>query len=63
MTVTYVDQFDGTRWFFSEGLNIWTGWMPGEDGCWTLTPDEYEADYGDRCLPPVADSNPKGATT
>jgi hypothetical protein len=41
----YIDQDDGTRWFYSVGLDIWTGWVPGEDGCWTLTPDEYAASY------------------
>ena len=36
---------DGTEWVFSPGLDLWTGWMPGEDGVWTMTPDEFAKAY------------------
>jgi len=38
---------DGTEWVFSPGLNLWTGWMPGEDGTWTMSPEEFAAAYSD----------------
>ena len=36
---------DGTVWFYSDGLGIWTGWVPGEDGCWTYTDEEMARHY------------------
>lgn len=41
---------DGTRWIYSAGLDIFTGWVPGEDGCWTLTPEQFREEYPDSPL-------------
>ena len=42
----YIEQPDGTTWFFTEALNVWRGFKPGEDKSWNLTPEEYEERYG-----------------
>jgi hypothetical protein len=32
---------DGTRWLWFPRFGEWHGWMPGEDGLWILTPEEF----------------------
>jgi len=39
------DAGDGTRWTHAPGLRIWTGWVPGEDGVWTRTDEEFRLMY------------------
>ena len=36
---------DGTVWVYSPELNIWTGWEPGEDGVWNMTPADFARFY------------------
>lgn len=35
---------DGTRWI-KTGEDEWTGWVPGEDGCWLYTGDQFRRTY------------------
>jgi hypothetical protein len=32
---------DGTRWLWFPQFGEWHGWIPGEDGLWILTPEEF----------------------
>jgi hypothetical protein len=32
---------DGTRWLHFPAFGEWTGWVPGEDGVWNLTEEEF----------------------
>jgi len=41
----YWDAPDGTIWFFFPPWREWTGWMPGEDGHWQRTVEEFRKTY------------------
>lgn len=36
---------DGTVWMYSPELGIWTGWEPGEEGVWTMQPEDFARFY------------------
>lgn len=54
------DAGDGTRWIYSRGLNIWTGWEVGEDGVWTFTPEEFARLYPEAPDPAQDDGGGNG---
>ena len=37
-----IEMSDGSQWIYHPNLGEWTGWVPGEDGIWNLTDDEFE---------------------
>lgn len=36
---------DGTVWLYYGTWREWTGWMPGEDGCWRVPAEEFRRAY------------------
>jgi hypothetical protein len=38
---------DGTVWFYYGPWGEWTGWMPGQDGHWQRTAEEFRRTYPD----------------
>jgi hypothetical protein len=36
---------DGTRWMYFPQFGEWHGWMPGEDGLWVRTAEEFHDWY------------------
>lgn len=39
------DPGDGTAWFFAPEIDLWTGWVPGEDGHWAFSDEEFRVMY------------------
>jgi hypothetical protein len=45
---------DGTQWLWFQQYDEWLGWMPGEDGLWTRSREEFRNEYPD--APPLEET-------